>query len=185
MTIVVPTARIAVFGLGDVRMGDDALGSLVVERLRSEFVFQPEVLLRDLGGADPDLFPYLAGRETVILVTTLRPDGPAGEVRVHSKDDLLRTAAGVRAVPLHPSVRETLLSLELSGDAPDDVELVGVIPGDVSERRGLTEPVLQSVRTAMAAVLEALVNRGSRFGRRRQVLRGSDLGYRRESGQGT
>jgi hydrogenase maturation protease len=149
------TAPVGVFGLGNVLMGDDALGPTVVAHLAAGYDFPPEVHLEDLGTPGLDLHPHLAGREAIILVDVVKSQGKPGELRLYRREEILRHAPGVRVSPHDPGVKEALLALQFAADEPE-VLLVGVIPGKVEHATGMTEAVRAAVPAAAQAVLEEL-----------------------------
>jgi len=145
--------RIAVLGLGNVLMGDDALGPYLVRLLESRFTFPDGVTLEDLGTPGLDLQPYLAEADVVILVDTVRASGEPGELRCYRREEVLRYAPAQRIGPHDPGVKQALLALEFAGGGPREVFLAGVIPARVEHGVGLSP----EVRRAIPAVLEAVV----------------------------
>ena len=149
------TAPIGVFGLGNVLMGDDALGPTVIAGLQAGFDFPPGVHVEDLGTPGLDLHPHFAGRKHIILVDVVKSQGAPGELRPYRRDEILKHAPEVRTSPHDPGVKEALLSLEFSGEEPE-VYLVGVIPGSVEHATGMGEAVRAAIPAVEAAVLEEL-----------------------------
>jgi len=152
--------RIAVLGLGNVLMGDDALGPTVIANLIAAYEPASGVTFEDLGTPGLDLHPYLTGCETVILVDVVRSDGAPGALRLYRKDEILRHAPPARTNPHDPGVKEALLSLEFAGGAPEEVLLVGVIPAGVGYEVGLSDQVSAAVPEAVSAVLDELARLG-------------------------
>ena len=155
----VNTAPIGVFGLGNVLMGDDALGPTVLAGLMAGFDFPDAVHVEDLGTPGLDLHPHFAGREHIILVDVVKSQGDPGEIRLYRRDQILKHAPEVRTSPHDPGVKEALLSLEFSGEEPQ-VFLVGVIPDKVEHATGMGDAVRGAVAAADAAVLEELERLG-------------------------
>jgi len=81
-----------VIGLGNVLMGDDALGPWVIHHLSANYELPDDVQLLDAGTPGLDLTPYLSGVPVVILVDTVRSDGAPGELRLYRKESLLKLA---------------------------------------------------------------------------------------------
>ena len=155
----VNTAPIGVFGLGNVLMGDDALGPTVLAGLMAGFDFPGAVHAEDLGTPGLDLHPHFAGREHIILVDVVKSQGDPGEIRLYRRDQILKHAPEVRTSPHDPGVKEALLSLEFSGEEPE-VFLVGVIPDKIEHATGLGDAVRAAIPSAEAAVLEELERLG-------------------------
>ena len=148
--------RIAVLGLGNVLMRDDALGPYVIGLLASRYDFPGEVALVDLGTPGLDLHPHLEQIDVAIIVDTVRAKGDAGETRLYRRDEILRHAPGQRLSPHDPGLKEALLNLELADRGPREVLLVGVIPGDTGYDVGLTPAVQAALPAVESAVLEEL-----------------------------
>jgi hydrogenase maturation protease len=155
----VNTAPIGVFGLGNVLMGDDALGPTVIAGMMAGFDFPAEVHIEDLGTPGLDLHPHFAGRKTIILGDVVKSQGAPGEIRLYRRDQILKHAPEVRTSPHDPGVKEALLSLEFSGEEPE-VFLVGVIPDKIEHATGMGEAVRDAIPAAEAAVLEELERLG-------------------------
>ncbi len=151
-----PEANVAVLGLGNVLMGDDALGPTVIKVLEAEYEFPRGVSVQDLGTPGLDLTPYLAGVTAVIVVDTVRASGAPGEVRLYRHDEVLKHAPQPRLSPHDPGLKEALLTLEFSGKSPREVLLVGVVPGEVRTGVGLSPAVRAAVPQAAAEVVEEL-----------------------------
>ena len=153
--------EIRVLGLGNVLMGDDAAGPWVVEHLRAGWSFGPGVSVTDLGTPGLDLVPHLSGARVVVLVDTVKADAPPGTLRLYRRDEVLRHPPGPRTSPHDPAVKETLLYLELAGTGPEELLLVGIVPGSVEKGLGLTPAVSEAVPRAAEAVLEELRRLGA------------------------
>jgi hydrogenase maturation protease len=155
-----PEANVAVLGLGNVLMGDDAVGPTVIKVLEAEYEFPEGVSVQDLGTPGLDLTPYLAGLGAVVFVDTVRASGAPGEVRLYRRDEILKHPPQPRLSPHDPGLKEALLTVEFSGSGPREVLLVGVIPAEVKTGVGLSPAVRGAVRPAAAAVVEELARLG-------------------------
>ena len=123
---------VRVLGLGNVLMGDDALGPWVIEELLAKWEFPEGVSVLDVGTPGLDLTPYLADADTVLMVDTVKADAPSGWVRVYSKDELLARPPQPRVSPHDPGVAMSF-TLSFAGCAPRDLVLVGVVPEVVAK----------------------------------------------------
>jgi len=152
--------RVAIIALGNVLMADDAAGPHVIAGLQARHDFPAAVDVQDLGTPGLDLHPHLNDCDLLIVVDTVRADGPAGEVRQYRRDDILRRAPGPRVSPHDPGLKEALLALDFAGGGPSEVLLVGVIPESTKGEIGLTP----AVRTALPAVETAVLVELDRIG---------------------
>jgi hydrogenase maturation protease len=152
MYYVHPFQRVVVVGLGNVLVGDDALGPWVVRTLEARYELDPAITVIE-GTPGNDLVPHLMDADAVIVVDTVRTEGRPGQLRRYRRETLLRTPPPARLNPHQPGLKEALLSLDLTGAGPGEVLLIGVIPDVVETGVGLS-PV---VRDAAERALEELV----------------------------
>jgi hydrogenase maturation protease len=149
-------APVTVVGLGNVLMGDDGFGPCVVSRLLASHEFPAGVAVIDLGTPGLDLYPHLAGCRSLVVVDTVRAADPPGTLRLYRREDVLRHAPAARLSPHDPGLKETLMTLEFAGEGIADVLLVGVVPGEICNGTGLSEPVRAALSAAEEAVLAEL-----------------------------
>jgi len=153
----VAPARIAVLGLGNVLMRDDAFGPYVVETLLATYEAPPDADILDLGTPGLDLTPFVTGRDALILVDTVKSTGRPGDLRFYSKDEILKHPPQPRLSPHDPGVKEALLTAEFAGEGPRTLRLVGVIPANVRMGVGLSPGLRVAVPQAVEAVRQELL----------------------------
>ena len=153
-------APVRVLGLGNVLMGDDALGPWVVEALSAGWDFPEGVSVVDVGTPGLDLTPFLADADTVILVDTVKSVAPPGTLLVYGRRELAGRAPLPRVSPHDPGLTEALFTLELAGAAPRDVVLVGVVPERVEMGVALSPAVRASIDAAAGEVVRRLSQMG-------------------------
>lgn len=149
-------APVRVLGLGNVLMGDDALGPWVMEELLAQWEFPEGVSVLDVGTPGLDLTPYLADADTVLLVDTVKAEAPPGTIRVYTREQLLARPPQARVSPHDPGLAEALFALDFGGAAPRHIVLIGVVPGVVAKGIGLSADLQQAVEKAAAEVIERL-----------------------------
>ena len=152
---------IRVLGLGNVLMGDDGFGPYAIEALTAAYEFPPAVSVVDVGTPGLDLAPFLIGADAVIVLDTVRSDGPPGALRTYSRDALLKHAPAQRLGPHDPGFKQTLLTLDFAGLGPREVTLVGVIPQTTAPCARLSPPVRASITGAVRAVVAELERLGA------------------------
>ena len=79
--------RVCVIGLGNVLLGDDGFGPLVIERFRNEFVQEANVEVLDLGTPGLDLTPYLHSRDLVIIADAIQSNQNPGTLSLYGESD--------------------------------------------------------------------------------------------------
>ena len=152
---------VRILGLGNVLMGDDALGPWVIHRLEATYVFPPEVEVVDVGTPGLDLVPYVAGPCGIIIVDTVHVKGAEpGTIRIFDRDALVKFGPKPRLSPHDPGVTDAILAVEMAGEAPAFVTLVGVVPDSVKAGVGLTPPLQDAVARAADEIVVDLLARG-------------------------
>jgi hydrogenase maturation protease len=153
--------NILIGGMGNVLLGDDAIGPYVVHRIETEFTFEEGVQVEDLGTPALDLTHRIAGQYAVILIDCISTDEyQTGTVLPYDKADLLSAIPAQRLDPHSPAVSECLLAAEMLGKSPDNVLLVGV----VGECFDPGEPLSEAVRGAVDKVIGAVLGELWRLG---------------------
>jgi hydrogenase maturation protease len=152
---------IAILGLGNVLIGDDAFGPHVVRRFDAEYEVDPQVEVLDFGTPGFDLAPFLMDAQRVIIVDTVKAEAAPGTICHYDKADILRRPlTRARVNPHDPGLKDTLLLLDLQGAAPAEVHFIGVVPASVKTGIAISDAVRAAVPGAIAAVVESLARMG-------------------------
>jgi len=150
--------QVKVIGLGNVLMGDDGFGPWAVRTLEATWDFPQEVSLEDLGTPGFDLVPHLSGADALIVLDTVNAEADPGEVHTYDRDAIATT--GPRVGPHDSTLNDTLLALELEGAAPDEVLVIGVVPGQVRTGPSLSGAVRDAFLQVEQRVIEELARLG-------------------------
>ena len=148
--------RVGVLGIGNVLMGDDAVGPYAVKLLEARYELPPGVELHELGTPGADLSLHLEGLEVAIVIDAVRVRGAPGELRLLDKQQLLARGPIAPSSPHEPGLREALFALELRGGGPAEVLLIGVVPARIELAIGLSPPVQAALPAAIGEVLRRL-----------------------------
>lgn len=143
--------KTAIYGIGNILMGDDGIGPAVVRHLAS-LPLPPDVVLEDLGTPSLDLPSYLIGYDRVIFIDAVALDAPPGTVRVFSRDEITSVPTGIRVSPHEPTINDALIVLDFAGTAPHEVVLVGVVPETLEGGMQLSARVAVAVAGAADVV---------------------------------
>ena len=147
-------------GIGNVLLGDDAVGPYVLRLLESQYEFEPGVDLVDLGTPALDLTHQILGLRALILIDSVASDDPPGTVVLYRKEDILAIAPAERIDPHSPALSECLLTAEMLGGSPEYVLLVGIVGAEYEAGRRLSEAVQAAVEPAIEAVVSELSKLG-------------------------
>ena len=158
---------ILIGGMGNVLLGDDALGPYVVHLLETQFTFEDGVQLEDLGTPALDLTHRIAGQHAVILVDCISTEAhPPGTVLEYDKTELLSVIPTQRLDPHSPAVSECLLAAEMLGNIPENVLLIGAVGERFDPGEPLSEAVLGAIDKIIGAVLGELWRLGVKVERK-------------------
>ncbi len=149
-------ARVAIFGIGNVLLGDDGVGPAVARFIDSHFDLDDDVIVEDLGTPSLSLPGYLTGHDAVIFVDAVASDQPPGTILRFTRDEITAVEPGIRVSPHEPSINDALILLDFAGSAPRDVVLIGIVPETLDGGVTLSPRVAAAVPVAADAVLSAL-----------------------------
>ncbi|MCP3176015.1 MAG: HyaD/HybD family hydrogenase maturation endopeptidase [Desulfuromonadales bacterium] len=150
---------ILVMGLGNLLMGDDALGVHVVRRLQERYVFPQEVRLVDGGTLGLDLLPQLEGVERLLIVDALDMQTAAGTIVRLTGEEVPRAFAGKLSV--HQMGLQDLLAVaELQGHLPPEVVVWGVQVAAIEPGLELSPAVGRALEQVVDAVADELATWG-------------------------
>ena len=158
--------RICVIGLGNVLLGDDGFGPLVVERFRCEYNYDATVEVLDLGTPGLDLAPYLHGKELVLIADAVHSNDTPGTLCFYSQTALLDRKALLHLTAHDPGVGQCLAQLKLAGHAPSEVFILGVVPESVALGSGISASVSAAVPAAVQSIATLLCDYGAPCKRR-------------------
>jgi hydrogenase maturation protease len=146
------TPRIAIVGLGNLMRADDAVGMLALERLQKESQLPADVVLIEGGTLGLDLLYPLSGVTHLLALDAI----DAGE----APGSVLRFAGDTIAdVPVSKSVHllgfsDLIGALRLTGDAPEQIVVLGVQPEKIAWGTELTATVERSLSALIEAALD-------------------------------
>lgn len=145
--------KTAVYGIGNILLGDDGVGPAVVRHLAATAALPSGITLEDLGTPSLDLPAYLAGYDRVVFVDAVAADAPPGTIRLYSRAEIVATQPGIRISPHEPSINDALIVLDFAGTAPREVVLVGIVPSTLDGGMQLSPAVAAAVARAGEAVV--------------------------------
>ena len=155
MTVVLPHLSVLVLGIGNLVMGDDAVGVLVAQRLQREYRFADNVEIMDGGTLGLDLLPKLENITHLIMIDAVETGEKAGTY-VRLCGDELPIALQTKVSPHQMGLKDLLAVSELMGHTPKEMVLIGVQPGSIEMEIGLTAEVQAQLDILVSGVLSEL-----------------------------
>jgi len=131
-------------------MSDDGVGVKVVQRLRENYRFPPEVTVVDGGTLGLDLLPMLEGVDKLLVVDAVETgEAPGTIVRLSGAE--IPIVLKTKLSPHQMGLQDLLLVAELVGCLPREMVLLGIQPERIT--MGL------ELSPALAAQFDILVNK--------------------------
>jgi hydrogenase maturation protease len=149
-------ARTAIFGIGNILLGDDGVGPAVARYIDAHFTLDDNVIVEDLGTPSLSLPGYMTGYDMVVLVDAVASDQPPGTVLQFTRDEIKAVEPGIRISPHEPSINDALILLDFAGTGPRDVVLIGIVPETLDSGLTLSPRVAAAVPRAAEAVMSVV-----------------------------
>jgi len=149
------TAGTLVLGLGNILLGDEAIGVWVVDTLRRQFEFPASVTILEGGTLGLDLLPRLDGVGRLLVIDAVRFGLPPGEI-VRLEGDAVGRALDVKISPHQVGVRDLLAAARLTDREPPLVVLWGMEPERLDPGTGFSENVQAALPQLQSEVLDEL-----------------------------
>ena len=151
--------HVVVIGLGNPLMGDDGLGLVVLDELRTGYAMPPEVELVDGGTWGMNLLPVIEDADELILIDAIDV-GAAPGTPVKLERYALPRYLATKISPHQVDLRDVLALAELRGTLPPNTVAFGLQPDSIELRNSLSDRLRCGVDTLAATVVQELQRRG-------------------------
>ena len=144
-----------VLGLGNLVHSDDGLGVHAIQSLQLDARVPPGVVLMDGGTQGLALLPHISTFQRLLVIDALDVgEAPGTLVRLEG--------AALQRLPGKPSVHQLgfadlMAALELLGELPGEIVLLGVQPLSIDWGTELTAPVRQTLDRLPSLVIDQLL----------------------------
>jgi len=143
-----------VLGLGNLVHSDDGLGVHAIQSLMQDSRVPSDVVLMDGGTQGLSLLPHISAYRRLLVIDALDVGEPPGTlVRIEGK--ALRNLPGKASVH-QLGFADLMVALELLGDLPEEIVLLGVQPLSTVWSTELTPPVREALDRLPDLVIEQL-----------------------------
>ena len=158
MNDTTPRSPVLVLGMGNLLLEDEGLGVRALEILQQCYEIPPEVELLDGGTTGMGLLDDISGREHLIVLDVVQTGDPPGTLVRLAGDDV-PVYFSMRISPHQLGLSDVLATLELSGEKPAEVVVLGLVPQSLEmslELSGLINGKLGDLAGAAVRELERL-----------------------------
>jgi hydrogenase maturation protease len=141
--------RIIVLGVGNILLTDEGVGVKAVEKLQLDFDLPPEVVIIDGGTTGMEMLEDLSNADHIIIIDAVRSGHvPASIIKLVGEQ--VPVFFRTKLSPHQIGLSDVLATLELMGQQPGGITVIGIEPASLETGMGLTPHV--------AAVLSDVVH---------------------------
>jgi hydrogenase maturation protease len=155
-------APVLVLGLGNILIEDEGVGIAAIEYLQQHYRLPDDVELLDGGTSGMALLDDLRQRKKLIVVDAVRTGAPPGTL-VILKGDEVPAFFRSKVSPHQLALSDVLAALTLTGDKTSDICVMGVVPGSLETRIGLSHLVASQLKPLISCIINELENVGYRI----------------------
>jgi hydrogenase maturation protease len=147
-------SKTLVLGLGNLVHSDDGLGVHAIRNLTNDPRVPSDVALIDGGTQGLNLLPHISGVQWLLVIDALDVgEAPGTLLRVEGK--ALKNLPG-RASVHQLGFADLMVALELLGELPEEIVLLGMQPLSTEWTTELTPPAREALCPLLDAVIEQL-----------------------------
>ena len=150
---------VLILGLGNILLQDEGVGVRVVEQLQRQYRISGMVQVLDGGTASMSLAEHIRNRDHLIVVDAVRTGQAPGTVITLSGDEVPAFFQS-RVSPHQMGLADTLAVLDLMGEKPADVTVIGVEPRDLDVGLELSDLVSTRVDELVIRLVGKLLSLG-------------------------
>jgi hydrogenase maturation protease len=145
--------RIVVIGVGNLIMQDEGIGVHAVQALE-EMSLPPNVQLID-GGTSPDLISFIRAGDKMIIIDAARTGGKPGDI-YRFRPEEISAGSNALASAHEIGVAENLKLMEMTGNKPRDVVIIGIEPAVIDWGMELSPPLKEALPRLVRVVLQEI-----------------------------
>jgi len=151
--------NVLILGLGNLLLSDEGVGVHAVTALSERFRMPDGVEILDGGTSGMDLLDSIAKRDHLIVCDAIRSDARPGSVQRIDGDSIAAFFA-TRISPHQLGLSEVLANLELLGERPGRVTIIGVVPEDLGLGIELSAAGREGMEKSIEFILDDLAAMG-------------------------
>jgi hydrogenase maturation protease len=154
--------NILILGLGNLLLSDEGVGVHTVNALAQRFQMPEGIEILDGGTSGMDLLDTISGRDHLIVCDAIRSDERPGSVHRIDGESIAAFFA-THISPHQLGLSEVLANLELLGERPQHVTIIGVVPADLSLGTELSAAGREGMEKSIDLIFDDLAAIGVRF----------------------
>ena len=147
--------RVIVLGVGNILLSDEGIGVRAIEKLQQEFNLPPEVVIVDGGTTGMEMLEDLSNADHIIIIDAVR-SGKAPASLVRLAGDQVPVFFKTKLSPHQIGLSDVLATLELIGEQPGGITVIGVEPVSLETAMQLSPQVEARLPELVAMVIAEL-----------------------------
>jgi len=145
--------------MGNILLEDEGLGIRALELLERQYEIPANVELLDGGTTGMGLLDDIAGREHLLVLDAVQTGEQPGTLVVMHGDEV-PVYFGIRVTPHQLGLADVLATLELSGEQPGSVTVLGLVPNSLEMSLEPSAPIKARLPQLMNAAVAELARIG-------------------------
>lgn len=154
-----PTGRTGILGIGNILIRDEGFGVHCVRQLLEDYLVPGDLEILDGGTAGIMMAPFMESVQTLYVIDTINLPAEPGSVHCFSDHDIRSGDIQGMMSPHQLGLLEILSLCRLRDRAPQTVELITVVPADLSTGLGLSPVLMPRIATVIALLRARLAER--------------------------
>ncbi len=150
--------KIGVLGIGNLLMRDDGFGVQCIEQLTQNYELPENLTALDGGTAGIMLAPFIEEVDILYILDAVDLKDKPGSIHFFSDNDVQSGDIQTRMSPHQVGLLEILELCKLRGRAPELVEMITVVPEDLSLGLGLSPRIESVVNEVLDILIDHLVS---------------------------
>lgn len=152
-------APVLVLGMGNILLEDEGLGVRALEILQERYLIPDGVELLDGGTTGMGLLDDIMSREHLLVLDAVQTGDPPGTM-VRMTDDQVPVYFGLRITPHQLGLADVLATLQLTGEQPGSVTVLGLVPESLELALELSPGINARMGTLVESAVEELEKLG-------------------------
>ena len=154
--------KIGILGLGNLLLRDEGFGVHFINYLTERYEIPAHVAVLDGGTAGIMMAPFIEDADILYVIDTVAlRDQPPGSIHHFSDQDIQAGNLHARMSPHQVGLLEILDLCRIRETAPEQTEMITVVPEDLSIAIGLTPTLAAKLPEVMAILEKALAGQGT------------------------
>jgi hydrogenase maturation protease len=151
--------RVLVLGVGNVLLEDEGLGVRALEVLQRRYRAPPGLEWLDGGTTGMGLLDIISDCEHLLVLDAVQTGAAPGTL-VKMTNQEVPVYFGLRVTPHQLGLSDVLATLELTGEQPDSVTVLGLVPESMELSLELSAGIQSRLEALVAAAADELAKRG-------------------------